>query len=159
MCPNPAPPAKTPKLQEGRPARHLLPSYRESEEERGSERGAAAPGSCRHPSLARRALTPSPFSQEKGGDRHHCRGEIVLTWESGAGGRKHVPALSASDRLWAALPLTSWGAFESWEKKQLRFAHPSAVLPSAPLLSPRDPLPTLVLILQVAALIGPTLSL
>lgn len=52
-----------------------------------------------------------------------------------------MPALSASDRLWAALPVTSWGAFESWEKKQLRFAHPSAVLPSAPLLSSQGPPP------------------
>lgn len=33
------------------------------------------------------------------------------------------------------------GAFESWEKKQLRFAHPSAVLPSAPLLSSQGPPP------------------
>lgn len=79
-------------------------------------------------------LKPKPGLSQK---RSRDRGEIVLTWESQIGVRG------------AGLPLNRW------ERKQLRFARPSAD-PYCPL---RDPLPTPAPIFPVAALIGPTLFL
>lgn len=162
ILPDPVSSVKTQNFQEGRPARHLLSTHCESEGEIGLRKGEwllhdptttpAWPGWA--------DLDPQPvLSQERqrGRNRHQLRGETALTWESRAVGRRQP---QPPGRQWQ--PYLSTGrkeAFENWEKKELGFAHPPAVLPSDPAVPSGTPSQTPASIIPVPAPTGPTLWL
>lgn len=146
ILPGPSQLARMPNLQERRPARPLLPIHRESEGEQAQDgewllQDLTATGAC--------PGGPCPQTWSLSGER---QGQTPLQRGDCANLGKARPkdGKPASQQV---------EALESWERKQLRSAHPSAGLPSASRWPLRDPVPIPASILPVAALIGPTLSL